>query len=398
MLSIIILVIIYLSFISLGLPDSVLGTALPAIVKDWGISLSSGGLISMTVVGGTIVSSFISGYMIKRFGTWKIVLISCLLTGSALLGFSAAPSILWLILLAIPLGLGGGSVDTALNNYVALNYKAHHMNWLHSFWGVGATLGPVIMSVFLNNNGAWQGGYRTIALIQLSLALVLFLTLPLWRRAGTPACTEDSDNYSADAKRPAKPMTVFKINGVKASFLSMMLYVAVEASIGLWGSTYLIGAREFTIENAASWLAFYYGGITAGRFISGFISFKFSNVQLIRWGIIIAFTGIVLLVLPLNNLLTGCAIVLTGMGLAPVFPSMLHETPNRFGKGMSQILIGYQMGFAYIGGALLAPAIGIILQYTSISLFPLYLTGFIAILLLATEILTKKTVTYDTES
>lgn len=388
MVFIILLILIYIAFISLGLPDSILGVSLPSMLGEWGLPLSAGGAISMTVIGSAIVSSFISGYIIDRVGTGKIVFLSCVMTGGALLGFSFAPSFFWLILLAIPLGLGGGAVDTALNNYVALHYKAHHMNWLHSFWGVGATLGPLLMSFSLVNFNSWRHGYRNIALIQLSLSLVLFLSLPLWNKAKNLSERVDSKKVMAPKKKISNP---FKIRGVKFAFATLMLYCTVESGIGLWGSSYLIQARGFSIENAASWLAFYYGGITAGRFLSGFISFKFSNKQLIRMGILASLTGILILLFPVNSMVTGMAIVFIGIGLAPIFPSMLHETPVRFGKDFSQVLIGYQMGFAYVGSAVLSPLLGVLLQYTKLSLFPVYLTGITLLLFALSELLNKRT-------
>ncbi len=388
MVFILLLLLIYLAFISLGLPDSILGVSLPSMLAEWGLPLSAGGIISMTVIGSAIVSSFISGYIIDKIGTGKIVFLSCLMTGGALLGISFAPSFFWLIFLAIPLGLGGGAVDTALNNYVALHYKAHHMNWLHSFWGVGATLGPVIMSFSLMNHNSWRLGYRNIALIQLSLSLVLMLTLPLWNKAKNSNENVDCEKVIAPKKKMYNP---FKIRGVKSAFGTLMLYCTVESGIGLWGSSYLIQSRGFSIENAASWLAFYYGGITAGRFLSGFVSFKFSNTQLIRMGILSSFTGILILLFPVNSMVTGMAIVFIGLGLAPIFPSMLHETPIRFGKDLSQILIGYQMGFAYVGSAVLSPLLGVLLQYTVLSLFPFYLIGLTFLLFILSEILNSRT-------
>lgn len=386
MITIILLTLIYLAFISLGLPDSILGVSLPAILQEWGIPLSAGGIISMTIVGSTIVSSFTSSYIIRKIGTGKIVFISCLLTGAALLGFSVSPSFFWLIMLAIPLGLGGGSVDAALNNYVALHYKAHHMNWLHSFWGVGATLGPIIMSFALDNSG-WRSGYRIISVIQLSLSVVLFFSLSLWRKV-TPIEAK-SENINETARLEVLKIPVFRIPGVKVALTTVMFYCAVEISIGLWGSTYLIHAKGFSIENAASWMALYYGGITAGRFIAGFISFKLTNTQMIRTGMILALAGITVLILPLGNIVTGLAIVLTGLGLAPIYPSMLHETPKRFGKRMSQAMIGYQIGFAGIGAALLSPLIGLVLQHTSVFLFPVYITGIVVIMFITSEILSR---------
>ncbi len=384
MIASILLIIIYLAFISLGLPDSILGVTLPAIQLEWGLPLSSGSIISMTVIGSTILSSFLSGYIIKIIGTGKIVFLSCLVTGSALLGISYVPSFLWLLLLAVPLGLGGGAVDTALNNFIALNYKARHMNWLHSFWGVGATLGPIIMSLSLVAGGSWRFGYRNISIIQISLSFILLLTIPLWRKfRPEEAVVEDQTGEEPEKKN------AFKIRGVKYAFATLMFYCAVENAVGLWGSSYLIQVKDMSIERAASWIAFYFGGITLGRFLSGFISFKLTNVQMIKWGIITAFSGIVLFILPLPGFVAGLALILIGLGLSPVFPAMLHETPVRFGKENSQVLIGFQMGFAYMGSAILSPLLGVILQFSFMGLFPFLLIALTIIMFISSERLTK---------
>ena len=395
MITAILLILIYLAFISLGLPDSILGVALPAIRDEWGLQLRTGGLIATVIVGSTIISSFASGHIIKRVGTGKIVFFSCLMTGLALFGFSAAPSFIWLIILAVPLGLGGGSVDASLNNYVASHFKAHHMNWLHSFWGVGATLGPVIMSISLKGSGLWRSGYRTISLFQLSLALILLLSLSVWKKADKQKTlsseSETPPAASGNIKPEGRSGTVFGTPGVAYAFAVMMSYVSVEASIGLWGSSFLIQARGYAIDRAALLIAMYFGGITVGRFFSGFLSFRLSNIMMIRLGILISLTGIILLLLPLKGFMPGAAVILTGLGLSPIFPAMMHETPNRFGKELSQVLIGYQMGFAGIGSAVLSPLMGVLLQASSIKLFPLYIIILSAAMLVSSERLTKAT-------
>jgi len=379
--AVILLLIIYLAFISLGLPDSILGVVIPALQKDWGISLGAGGVISMITIGGTIVSSFTSGHIIGRFGTGKIILISCLLTGSALFGFSFAPSYYWLLFLAVPLGLGGGSVDTALNNYVALHFKARHMNWLHSFWGVGATIGPLIMARTLQHSFSWRSGYRTISYIQLLLAVILMFSMPLWAWHNR---TKKTENENGGKAQPNKAR-VFGIRGVKHAFAVMLLYCSVEISVGLWGSSFLVRAKGFSIENAASWMALYYGGITAGRFLAGFVSFKLTNVQMIRTGILTALAGTFFLFLPLPPVFLGPSFILTGLGLSPVFPAMLHETPVRFGTDMSQKIVGYQMGFGYIGSALIPPLLGLILQYAGVALFPALMSAAVLAMFIVSE-------------
>lgn len=381
MVTVLLLVIIYLSFISLGLPDSLAGVTLPSFQKEWGIPLASGGILSMIIIGGTVISSFFSDRIIKKLGTAKIVFLSCLTTGLALLGFSWAPSFSWLILLALPLGLGAGTVDTSLNNYVALHFKAHHMNWLHSFWGVGATLGPVIMSWNLINT-SWRLGYRTVSWIQLSLALILLLSLPLWKK-------HQAQRSEPESAAPGKT-NIFTIPGIPWALTTMVVYCALELGTGLWSTSYLVHVRGFAQENAARYTAIYYGGITAGRFLSGFISFKLTNRQLIRAGGLTALTGIILLNLPLPPALSGTGLILTGLGLAPVFPAMIHETPRRFGRDLSQKIIGFQMGFAYTGSAFIPPLLGLVYQKISVSWFPLTLLALVFILLLSTELLNRK--------
>lgn len=381
MITTILLIIIYLAFISLGLPDSILGVTIPALQSEFDIPMASGGIISMIVIAGSVISSFLSDIIIKKIGTGKIVFFSCLTTGFALLGFSISPSFYWLIILALPLGLGGGTVDASLNNYVALHFKAHHMNWLHSFWGVGATLGPIIMSWNLINK-SWRFGYQTISIIQLSLAVVLLISIPIWKKHRAINHTEISGNSS-------KATDIFRLPGIKYALITMLLYCSVELGTGLWGSSYLIGYKGFSIDSAARFVAIYYAGITIGRFLSGFMSFKLSNKELIRYGALISLLGIILLLLPLPKLVTGSAFILIGFGLAPIFPSMIHETPVRFGKELSQKIIGFQMGFAYIGSAILPPILGYLYQQITVQLFPVTLLTIMILLISATELLNR---------
>jgi len=393
MITVLLLSLIYLAFISLGLPDSILGVAFPVFQAEWNLPLGAGGIINMVVIGGTIISSLTSGWILEKIGTGKVALISCLLTGTALLGFSISPTFLWLILLAVPLGLGGGAVDTALNNYVALHFKAHHMNWLHSFWGVGATAGPVIMGAALVLTDSWRMGYRTISLIQLFLAAILMVSLPLWKKHKSlseqrqvPLNDSGEKGDPKDhQKEPQKGMAVFKIPGVMAALVTLILYCAIESAAGLWGSSFLIRERGLSAEAGAFWMAMYYGGITAGRFFSGFLSFKFNNTQLIRMGTVMTFMGVVSLFFPLPMVLVGAAFTLIGLGLSPIFPTMLHETPRRFGKENSQRIIGLQMGFGYFGHAFLSPLLGVIMQFSGLSYLPLFLGLFIAGVLAGSE-------------
>lgn len=374
MIAALLLIIIYLSFISLGLPDTIIGVTIPALQNDFGISLAAGGLLSMIVILGTVVSSFLSDRIINRLGTGRIVFISCLTTGLALLGFSHSPSFYLLLILAFPLGFGGGTVDVALNNYVAHHFKAHHMNWLHSFWGVGATVGPIIMAWKLKN-GSWQSGFGTISAIQLSLALLLLITLSLWKLHKK----DEKKENSVSSKK-----NLLNIPGIPFALATMLIYCAVEIGTGLWGSSYLISQKGFPVDIAARYIALYYTGITVGRFLSGFLSFKLTNSNMIRLGIFGVFGGVAL-ILQSHSSLVGAGIVLTGLGLAPIFPAMIHEAPVRFGKELSQKVIGYQMGFAYIGSALIPPILGILYQEINLSLFPLTLLLLTLLLFITTE-------------
>jgi fucose permease len=383
------LIIIYLSFISLGLPDSLLGVSWPLLHLDINAPFEAAGLVSMVIAGGTIVSSFASGRVIKALGTGKVTFISCLMTAAALLGFSFAPSLIWLILLAVPLGLGAGSVDAALNNYVALHYKSHHMSWLHCFWGVGASIGPIIMSRFISNGDSWRSGYLTVAIIQFVLVVLLLAALPLWikvekqKKSSISDMEEAADNLLAEnGQDKQKP---FKIKGVKLALVSFLFYCGTEATMGLWGSSYLVNVKNLSAATAASWVSLYYTGITVGRFISGFVTMKMSNRLLIRTGQTIALSGAALLLLPLPASFSLIGFILVGLGCAPIYPCMLHETPVRFGKENSQMLMGYQMAFAYTGSTFLPPLLGVIASRTSISILPFFVVFYIATMLIGSE-------------
>jgi fucose permease len=387
------LIVIYLAFISLGLPDSLLGAAWPVMRTDLGASLGTAGILSMAVAGGTIVSSMLSGRIIPKLGTGKVTLISCIMTAGALLGISFAPSLVWLIVCAIPLGLGAGSVDSALNDYIAKNYQAHHMNWLHCFWGVGATAGPIIMSYYIAKHHSWRGGYTVVSVIQFTLVIILFLTLPLWKRVEAiheqnrlkNASSEEQGRSDKEANEKAVKKSILSIPGVKPTLIAFIFYCGAESTVGLWGASYLVGARNISAETAAGWVSLYYGGITLGRLITGFISLKVSNRTLIRCGQLIALAGVILVLLPLPTVVSLAGFILIGLGFAPVFPSLLHETPTRFGSANSASLIGYQMAVAYAGSTFLAPVFGAVAAQTSISLFPVIVLAYVVFMLISAE-------------
>lgn len=383
------LVIIYLAFISLGLPDSLLGVSWSLMQSEFRVPLDTAGLLFMTIAGGTIISSFVSGAVLNRFGTGIVTFFSCLMTSGALLGFHFAPSLVWLFICAIPLGLGAGAVDTGLNNYVASHYKAHHMSWLHCFWGVGATLGPVIMAQFISGQHSWRSGYLAIAGLQFVLVVILFFTLPLWNKVGrnsnVNAIKEPENTNSPLYGEDAENQKPIHIRGVKLALLSFLFYCGAEATMGLWGSSFLVNVKDLTVDAAAKWVSLYYAGITIGRFITGFITLKIGNRTLIRMGQILALTGAALLFLPLPSTFSLIGFIMVGLGLAPIFPCMLHDTPIRFGQKHSQTIMGYQMAVAYTGSTFLPPLLGFLAAHSTIGIFPFIIAGFIAIMLWGSE-------------
>lgn len=378
----VLLVIIYLAFISMGLPDALLGVAWPLIRQEWVMGLDAAGAISIVITVGTISSSLLSGRLIKRYGEGVITLVSGLLTGGALLGYAFAPSYIWFIILALPLGFGAGSVDTALNYYVSQHFKAHHMNWLHAFWGVGATIGPVLMGSIIGVSGSWRQGYQTVALIQLVLAATILLSLPLWKKHGalTAGTVTDVDQDMPREADNQKPLPILKAKGVVYALLIFMVYCAGEYGMGLWGASYLVQMWGFSLEIAARGVAFYYGGITIGRVLSGVISFKLSNNQLIFGGLTLALVGALGLFVTFNPIMALMAFILVGLGFAPIFPSMMHETPTRFGKEAAQSIIGYQMAAANFGVAVFPPLLGVIIAKTTMALFPFFIVGCVVLM------------------
>jgi fucose permease len=344
------------------------------------VPLHYAGLISMIAAGGTVVSSVFSAKVVGRFGTGLVTAVSVLMTAAALIGFSLSHSFWYLCLCAVPLGLGAGSVDAALNNYVALHYQARHMSWLHCFWGIGASLGPIIMAAFLMRRQPWNSGYRVIGIMQFCLVLLLFVSLPLWekKRAG-PA------RHSA-----IKFPELFRLTGAKEALTAFFCYCSIETVAGLWGASYLVMEKGISPETAAQWISLYYIGITAGRFISGFVTMKLNNRQMIRLGQVIIGCGILTLVLPLGNSALLPGFFMIGLGCAPIYPSMLHETPKNFGEEYSQSIMGIQMGSAYIGITLMPPIFGRLASTTSFFIFPIFIAIILVIKIIMVEALNKK--------
>ncbi|MFL2105046.1 MFS transporter [Desemzia sp. FAM 23991] len=375
-----ILVIVYVSFISLGLPDSLLGSAWPAMYQGLGVSISSVSWISVITTVGTVVSSLLSGRMLKRFGTGKVTLVSIFLTAVALLGFAFLPAFWWLCVLAIPLGLGAGSVDAALNNFVALYFKASHMSWLHSFWGLGATLGPLILSFFIAR-GSWENGYLTIGILQLALVVIIATALPRWKKI------EQADTRMAaeDEEKQQSKKSVIQQSSVKLSVLSFFLYSAIETTTGLWSSTYLVEYKALPPELAARWTSLFFLGITVGRLVSGFLTYTINNKNLIRIGQVICAAGSVVLVLPLPDFFSMIGLLLVGLGCAPMYPSMMHDTPNRFGRSASQSVMGLQVAFAYIGSSIMPIVFSGLVSMNTIALFPYYILFSIILMMWSSE-------------
>lgn len=380
------LAIIYIAFISLGLPDSLLGSAWPSIYTEFGVPLSYAGIISMIIAFGTIISSLQSDRLTRKLGTGKVTSISVVMTALALFGFSVSHSFAMLCLWAIPYGLGAGSVDASLNNYVALHYESKHMSWLHCMWGVGATLGPYIMGFALTGGNGWNMGYRYIGILQIVLTAVLVFSLPLWKGSKTTAT-----DFTHTSRKPLSLPEIIRIPGAKEVMLCFFCYCALEQTTGLWASSYLTLYKGILPETAASFASLFFIGITIGRALSGFVTMKLSNVQMIRLGQVLIAVGIITMLLPGLPLFSLIGLILIGLGCAPIYPCIIHSTPAHFGAERSQAIIGVQMASAYIGTCLMPPLFGILANRITVALLPLYLLAVLLIMVLMHELLTRKT-------
>ena len=380
------LALIYAAFISLGLPDALLGSAWPSMYRELSVPVSYSGLIFMIIAGGTIISSLQSDRLTKAFGAGKVTAFSVLMTAVALFGFSVSRSYAALCLWAIPYGLGAGSVDASLNNYVALHYASRHMSWLHCMWGIGASAGPYIMGSALTGGYGWNTGYRSIALLQTALTAVLLLSLPLWRRPqGEQRRTQDMQTKPLPLKR------VVTIPGAKEIMITFFCYCAVEQTANLWASSYLTLYRGLSAKAAAGLASVFFTGITAGRFFSGFLTLKLNDTQMIRLGQGGIAAGILLLFLPFGTTSSLLGLGLIGLGCAPIYPSIIHATPARFGEDKSQAMIGVQMASAYAGTCLMPPLFGLVAHHIGVSLMPLYLTSILIIMIVMHEKMLIKT-------
>ncbi len=378
------LALIYLAFISLGLPDSLLGSSWPLMHLSFGVPVGSAGFLAIVVSTGTILSSLLSHRLIRRFGTGVVMVGSVSLTAIALLGTSLAPSFWMLIVLAIPLGVGAGAVDSGLNAFVAAHYAAKHMNWLHCFWGVGAMLGPILISALTKSGFGWRSGYFSIAMLQVALVTLLLFSLPMWRQFEPRSVREAAEQTTEEKAKRAPLLAPLRAAGAKYAMATFFLYTTVENSFMLWGASYLVKVKGNLPEDAAGWVSLFFVGITVGRALSGILSTKLSSEKLIRLGIVLVLGGLVVLLLPLPNAVAPAALLLIGFGLAPIFPAMLHLTPVYFSKEDTQASMGLQMACAYTGSTLMPPLFGQIFAHTTFALMPAFLLAGSAGLLLCT--------------
>lgn len=371
------LIIIYIAFISLGLPDSLIGSAWPIMHGELAVSLSYAGIITMIIAGCTILSSLSSNYLTNKLGTGLITALSVLTTAMALYGFSISNTFIELCLWAVPYGLGAGAVDAALNNYAALYFSSKHMNWLHCFWGLGASLSPYIMGFYLTNNLNWSGGYRAVFLIQVILVIVLVLSLPLWK-------TEVSDSTVRKSKEDSylSLKDTLKIKGLKYMLITFICYCALEQTVALWSTTYLVTAKGISPVIGAKFTSLFFLGITAGRFISGLFSDKLGDKKLIQMGSILTIVGILfMLFADTIEFMALVGLLIIGLGCAPIYPSIIHATPDNFGKANSQAVIGVQMASAYIGSTFMPPLFGLFSELLTIRILPIYLLFFALLML-----------------
>lgn len=380
------IVIIYLSFISLGLPDGLLGAAWPSMYEGMNVPVSYAGIVSMIIACCTILSALLSERLVNRLGTGGITAISVGTTALSLFGFYLSEQFWQICLWAIPYGLGAGSVDAALNNYVAVHYKSNHMSWLHCFWGIGCSCGPYVMSYFLTNGHGWNKGYFAIFILQIVLTFILVISLPLWKKK--------SSEISGVGEEKHEPLGIGKtisISGVKTMMLTFLCYCAIEQTAGLWAVSYIVFEKGISAEKAAEFGAVFFLGITIGRFVSGFLTARFNDVQMVRMGIAILTAGILFLFIPFSYIFSLVGLWLIGLGCAPIYPCLIHSVPGRFGSDTSQAVIGVQMASAYVGTALMPPLFGFLSGKMSIAIFPVCLIILLVFMLFLSERLNRAT-------
>ena len=380
------LAVIYLAFISLGLPDSMLGSAWPSMFVDYDVPVSFAGIVSAIIAFGTIISSLFSDKITRLLGASKTTAISGLITALSLLGFALSTEFWMICIIAIPYGLGAGSVDAALNNYVSLHFASKHMNWLHCMWGLGAAIGPFIMGSVLTNRLEWNKGYIIVSVIQIVIAALLFISLPIWKKS-VPHTTQESNDTST---KTLKLKEIISLQGAKSVMITFFCYCSLEVIVTLWASTYINLEKGIDADTAALWGSLYVLGITVGRAICGFISIKLNDTQLTRLGEGIMVVGLALMLLPLQNGFTLAGLITFGIGSAPIYPCIIHSTPARFGADKSQALIGVQMAAAYTGTCLMPSLFGIFANHISVALFPAFIGVLTLVMIIMFEIYNKE--------
>ena len=384
------LVIIYISFISLGLPDALLGSAWPSMYREMGVPVSYAGIISMIISFGTIISSLQSDRLTKKLGAGMVTAVSVAMTAAALFGFSVSGSFPVLCLWPVPYGLGAGSVDAALNNYVALHYTSRDMSWLHCMWGVGTIVGPYVMGYALTNGMTWNRGYFIISVLQIVLSAALCFSLPIWRKMEKKG-TEGQHESGTESRKALRLKEIIRIPGAEEIMVTFFCYCAVEQTAMLWGSSYMVLHNGLTAEEAASYASLFCIGITVGRFLNGFLMMRFQDDQMIRAGQAVIIAGIVILLLPFGKVTAVGGLILIGLGCAPVYPCIIHSTPANFGADRSQALIGVQMASAYVGSCLMPPVFGLLANHISASLLPWYLLVIMLLMVIMYTNVIKKT-------
>ncbi len=378
------LALIYVSFISLGLPDAVLGSAWPLVSEEFGVPISNMGIVTIIISAGTVISSLNSTKLINKLGVHKVTALSVLLTAISLFGFSSSPSFLVLCLWAIPYGLGAGSVDTALNNYVAVNFESKHMSWLHCMWGVGATLGPYIMGMALTDGHNFRTGYLILFVAQAVLSIIIFISSPIWKVKKEVLIEIDEPKDTLSLKQ------IFKVRGVKQIALAFFCFCAIEQTTGLWASSYLVFNRGIKPEIAAGFSALFYLGITIGRGICGFVAMKYNDKQMIRAGTLLMAIGVAVLFIPFGDYTAFIGLALIGFGSAPVFPSIIHSTPYNFSVTHSQAITGVEMASAYTGTLIMPALFGVIGREISFNLYPVFIGVILLLMFLMYEIMLRR--------
>lgn len=376
------LVVIYIAFIGLGVPDSLIGSAWPAIHTQLNIPVEAVSVITFLISGCTVLSSMFSARILNRMGTAKVTAFSTAMTAVALLGFSFSPSFIFMLPLAVVLGLGAGAIDSGLNNYVALHCKASHMNFLHCFYGVGVSLSPYLMSQALNNIG-WRGGYRYAFYVQLGITILLIISVPLWKKTSATEGAEEEKNVNLSLLQMAKK------SDVRLVWVIMLITNAIEYACGVWGSTYLVKVKGFETKDGALALTIYYVGMSVGRFVSGLLAEKISTWKRIGIGCIILAPAVAMMLLPLHGIVSVIGLFLIGLGNGSIYPNMIHLTPHNFGKEVSQSIMGSQIAFAYIGVMLAPPAVSLISGIFGIKVYPFLLAVLYIIMIVALKIFVK---------